>query len=109
MKKVIIISGPTASGKTQVSLELIQRGIQKNIPFAIVNFDSLLFYNELNIGTAKPLKEELNKYNHHLINILEPATDYNVSRYCKDANECINEILSLNKIPLIVGCTMMYI
>ena len=96
--------GPTASGKSHLAMKLMSE-----LPFEIVNADLYSTYKGLNIGTAKPLKEELIKYKHHLINILEPTMDYNVSQYCKDANKCINEILSLNKIPLIVGGTMMYI
>jgi len=96
--------GPTASGKSHLAMKLMSK-----LPFEIVNADLYSTYKGLNIGTAKPLKEELIKYKHHLINILEPTMDYNVSQYCKDANKCINEILSLNKIPLIVGGTMMYI
>ena len=96
--------GPTASGKSNLAMRLMSK-----LPFEIVNADLYSTYKGLNIGTAKPLKEELKKYKHHLINILEPTMDYNVSQYCKDASKCINEILSLNKIPLIVGGTMMYI
>jgi tRNA dimethylallyltransferase len=104
MNNVFILMGPTASGKSHLAMKLMSE-----LPFEIVNADLYSTYKGLNIGTAKPLKEELIKYKHHLINILEPTMDYNVSQYCKDANKCINEILSLNKIPLIVGGTMMYI
>jgi len=104
MNNVFILMGPTASGKSHLAMKLMSK-----LPFEIVNADLYSTYKGLNIGTAKPLKEELIKYKHHLINILEPTMDYNVSQYCKDANKCINEILSLNKIPLIVGGTMMYI
>ena len=104
MNNIFILIGPTASGKSDLAMKLMSK-----FPFEVINADLYSTYKGLNIGTAKPTKEELNKYKHHLINILEPATDYNVSQYCKDANECINEILSLNKIPLIVGGTMMYI
>jgi len=104
MNNVFILMGPTASGKSNLAMRLMSK-----LPFEIVNADLYSTYKGLNIGTAKPLKEELKKYKHHLINILEPTMDYNVSQYCKDASKCINEILSLNKIPLIVGGTMMYI
>lgn len=104
MNNVFILMGPTASGKSNLAMKLMSK-----LPFEIVNADLYSTYKGLNIGTAKPLKEELKKYKHHLINILEPTMDYNVSQYCKDASKCINEILSLNKIPLIVGGTMMYI
>ena len=104
MNNIFILIGPTASGKSNLAMKLMSK-----FPFEIINADLYSTYKGLNIGTAKPLKEELNKYKHHLINILEPTMDYNVSQYCKDANKCINEILSLNKIPLITGGTMMYV
>ena len=104
MNNIFILIGPTASGKSDLSLKLISE-----FPFEIINADLYSAYKGLNIGTAKPSNEELNKYKHHLINILEPTMEYNVSQYCKDAKKCINEILSLNKIPLITGGTMMYV
>ena len=104
MNNIFILIGPTASGKSNLAMKLMSK-----FPFEIINADLYSTYKGLNIGTAKPLKEELNKYKHHLINILEPTMDYNVSQYCKDANKCINEILSSNKIPLITGGSMMYV
>ena len=104
MNNVFILMGPTASGKSNLAMKLISK-----FPFEIINADLYSAYKGLNIGTAKPLKEELKKYKHHLINILEPTMNYNVSQYCKDANRCVNEILSLNKTPLITGGTMMYV
>ena len=104
MNNIFILIGPTASGKSNLAMKLMRK-----FPFEIINADLYSTYKGLNIGTAKPLKEELNKYKHHLINILEPTMDYNVSQYCKDANKCINEILSSNKIPLITGGSMMYV
>ena len=104
MNNIFILIGPTASGKSNLAMKLMSK-----FPFEIVNADLYSTYKGLNIGTAKPLKEELDKYKHHLINILEPTMDYNVSQYCKDANKCIDEILLLNKIPLITGGSMMYV
>ena len=104
MNNIFILMGPTASGKSDLAMKLMSK-----FPFEIINADLYSTYKGLNIGTTKPLKEELNKYKHHLIDILEPTMNYNVSQYCKDANKCINEILSLNKIPLITGGTMMYV
>ena len=104
MNNIFILIGPTASGKSNLAMKLMSK-----FPFEIINADLYSTYKGLNIGTAKPLKEELNKYKHHLINILEPTMNYNVSQYCKDAKKCVNEILSLNKIPLITGGTMMYV
>jgi tRNA dimethylallyltransferase len=104
MNNIFILIGPTASGKSDLAMRLMSK-----FPFEIVNADLYSVYKELNIGTAKPSNEELNKYKHHLINILEPTMQYNVSQYCKDAHQSISEILSLNKIPLITGGTMMYV
>ena len=104
MNNIFILIGPTASGKSNLAMKLMSK-----FPFEIINADLYSTYKGLNIGTAKPLKEELNKYKHHLINFLEPTMDYNVSQYCEDANKCVHEILSLNKIPLITGGTMMYV
>jgi tRNA dimethylallyltransferase len=104
MNNIFILIGPTASGKSNLAMKLMSK-----FPFEIINADLYSIYKGLNIGTAKPSKEELIKHKHHLINILEPTMDYNVSQYCKDANICINKILSINKIPLITGGTMMYV
>ncbi len=109
MKKVIIISGPTASGKTKVSLELISKGMQKNIPFAIVNFDSLLFYNELNIGTAKPTAEELAKFPHYMVNIASITNPLNASDYYKKAIPVIQKLHDDNIIPILVGGSGFYL
>ena len=104
MNNIFVLIGPTASGKSDLSMKLMSE-----FPFEIVNADLYSAYKELNIGTAKPSREELNEYKHHLINILEPTMQYNVSQYCKDAYRSITEILSSNKIPLITGGTMMYV
>tara|TARA_Y100001970_G_scaffold284607_1_gene402317 strand:+ start:43 stop:1005 length:963 start_codon:yes stop_codon:yes gene_type:complete len=109
LKKVIIISGPTASGKTKVSLELLQKGKQKNIPFAIVNFDSLLFYNELNIGTAKPTTEELAQFPHHMVNIASITNPLNASDYYKKAIPIIQKLHENNIIPILVGGSGFYL
>ncbi len=104
MNNIFILTGPTASGKSDLSFKLMTK-----FPFEIINADLYSAYTHLNIGTAKPSKKELYKYRHHLVNILEPTMQYNVSQYCNDAYKCINEILSSNKVPLITGGTMMYI
>ncbi len=109
MKKVIIISGPTASGKTKVSLELIQKGIEKNIPFAIVNFDSLLFYNELNIGTAKPTAKELKQFSHYMVNITSITNPLNASDYYKKTIPIIQKLHEDNIIPVLVGGSGFYL
>lgn len=105
MKDVLIISGPTATGKTGLSINIAKKF--SNIE--IINFDSLLFYKELNIGTAKPTKEEMDGIVHHLIGISSISKDYNAARFLEDALPIINKIHSKNKIPLLVGGSGFYI
>ena len=104
MNDIFILIGPTASGKSNLAIKLVNK-----FPFEIINADLFSAYRNLSIGTAKPTKEELNRYKHHLINILEPTMQYNVSQYCADAKKCIRQVLSSNKIPLITGGSMMYV
>ncbi len=104
MNNIFILLGPTASGKSRLSQKLADE-----FSFEIINADLYSIYKGLDIGTAKPSKKALIKNKHHLINKLEPTEEYNVSKYCHDVNKCINEIISLNKIPLITGGSMMYV
>ncbi len=104
MSNIFILLGPTASGKSSLSQKLADE-----FSFEIINADLYSIYKGLDIGTAKPSKKALIKNKHHLINKLEPTEEYNVSKYCHDVNKCINEITSLNKIPLITGGSMMYV
>lgn len=104
MSNIFILLGPTASGKSRLSQKLADE-----FSFEIINADLYSIYKGLDIGTAKPSKKALIKNKHHLINKLKPTDEYNVSKYCHDVNKCINEITSLNKIPLITGGSMMYV
>ena len=104
MNKVFILIGPTASGKSNLSIKL-----SKDFPFEIINADLYSIYEELNIGTAKPCNEDLRSVKHHLINVIKPNKEYDVSKYCRDAKSCIDTIISRKKYPLIVGGSMMYI
>lgn len=104
MQKVIVICGPTASGKTALSIELA-----KKINGEIVSADSMQIYDEMNIGTAKPDKEEMQGIKHYLIGNISPTTRYSVSEYKKDATNAINEIIAKNKIPIVVGGTGLYV
>lgn len=100
MKKVVAIVGPTATGKTDISIEIANRyGCE------IINGDSTQVYKHLNIGTAKITKQEMQNVTHHLIDIVEPTATYDVKIYQRDARNLINKI---NK-PLIVGGTGLYI
>lgn len=102
--KVIIISGPTASGKTKTSLEL---GLK--LQGEIVNFDSLLFYKEINIGTAKPNSKELELIPHHLINIRSIQNPINASDFYHLAIPTINNLLKKNKVVFLVGGAGFYL
>ena len=103
-QKVIVICGPTASGKTALSIELA-----KKINGEIVSCDSMQIYKDMNIGTAKPTIEEMQGIKHYLIDIIEPNQRYSVADYKKDAKQAIKEILNKNKIPIVVGGTGLYI
>ncbi len=95
--------GPTASGKTGLAIELVQ-----NYPFEIISVDSALIYKEMDIGTAKPTAEELAIAPHHLIDFLDPSLSYSVADFRTQALAKIEEIHQRDKIPLLVGGTMLY-
>lgn len=102
--KVVVIVGPTASGKTALSIELA-----KKINGEIVSADSMQIYKDMNIGTAKVTKEEAQNIKHYLIDCVSPEKRYTVSDFKKDSEIAIQEILSKNKIPIIVGGTGLYV
>lgn len=101
--KVIAVVGATASGKTAYSIELA-----KKIGGEIISADSRLVYKGFDIGTAKPTIEEREGIPHHLIDIVEPEVDYSVGLWAKEAQICIDEILSRGKTPIIAGGTGLY-
>ena len=102
--KVIVIVGPTASGKTGLSIELAKR-----IGGEIISADSMQIYKDMNIGTAKVTEEEKEGINHYLIDIISPEERYTVSNFKKDAEKAIEEILEKGKTPIVVGGTGLYI
>ena len=102
--KVIVICGPTASGKTALSIELA-----KKINGEIISCDSMQIYKYMNIGTAKPTLEEQKEVKHHMIDFVEPNQRYSVAEYKKDAEKSIEEILLKGKTPIIVGGTGLYV
>lgn len=104
MEKVIVICGPTASGKTSLSIELAKR-----IQGEIVSSDSMQIYQEMNIGTAKPTQEEMQGIQHYLLDFISPEERYSVADYKRDAKKAIEEIIKKGKIPIIVGGTGLYI
>jgi tRNA dimethylallyltransferase len=100
---VICLMGPTASGKTALALALCDA-----LPCDIVSVDSALIYRDMDIGTAKPTDEELVKYPHRLINLRDATQSYSAAEFCHDALNEIDLIRAKNRIPLLVGGTMMY-
>ena len=104
MQKVVVICGPTASGKTALSIELAKR-----INGEIVSADSMQIYDEMNIGTAKPDQEEMQGIKHYLIGNIKPTNRYSVSEFKKDAISAIKEIVSKEKMPIVVGGTGLYV
>ncbi len=103
-QKVIVICGPTASGKTALSIELA-----KKINGEIISADSMQIYKDMNIGTAKPKQEEMQGIKHYLLDYVSPEERYSVAQYKKDAKKAIKEILSKGKTPIIVGGTGLYV
>lgn len=104
MKDIIVIVGPTGIGKTKLSIELA-----KKLDAEIINGDSVSIYKRLNIGSAKPTKEEQSGIPHHLIDIKDVDEDYTVFDYQKDIRKKIEEITSRGKQIIIVGGTGLYI
>ncbi len=104
MKDVICIVGPTATGKTALSVRLAQKyGAE------IVSCDSMQLYRGMDIGTAKPTKDEMCGIPHHMIDCLDPREPYSVSRYVHDADECVQDILRRGRRVIVVGGTGLYV
>lgn len=105
--KVIFVLGPTASGKTALAFNLVDR-FANQFPLEIISVDSALVYRDMNIGTAKPDAVTLQKYPHRLIDLIDPTEAYSAARFCHDAEAAIAEALAQGRIPLLVGGTMLY-
>lgn len=104
MNKIIVIVGPTCTGKTKLSIELA-----KKYNGEIINADSTQIYKDNDIATAKVSLEEMEGIKHHLLSIKDLKEDYTVFDYQKDARNCINKIIDKGKIPILVGGTGLYI
>ncbi len=100
---IICIMGSTCTGKTELAIHL-----ENKFPLEIISVDSAMIYREMDIGTDKPPKNVLESVKHHLINIRNPNEDFNVADFFHITNELINDIHSRNKIPLLVGGSLMY-
>ena len=102
--KVVVIVGPTASGKTAVSIELA-----KKINGEIISADSMQIYKYMDIGTAKPTLDEMQGIKHYMLDVVMPDETFNVAKYKSMAESAIEEILRKGKVPIIVGGTGLYI
>ena len=100
----VCITGPTASGKTELALALAER-----VPLEIVSMDSAMVYRGLDIGTAKPSPEVRSSVPHHLVDIIEPTESYSAGRFAQDAARAIAEIRARGRLPLLVGGTLLYL
>ena len=100
----LFILGPTASGKTALALALAQQR-----PIEIISVDSALVYRGMDIGTAKPSREEQAVCPHHLIDIIEPTEAYSAAQFAADAQRLIHEIHARGRLPVLVGGTMLYV
>ncbi|MBL1212853.1 MAG: tRNA (adenosine(37)-N6)-dimethylallyltransferase MiaA [Ignavibacteriae bacterium] len=103
-KRVIVIAGPTCSGKTSLGLQLAQK-----LKTEIVSADSRQIYKHLTIGTAKPTKEEQQQVKHHFVDLLNPAEEYNASKFEIDGLKVLDNIHTKNKIPIVVGGSGLYL
>ena len=103
MNNIICIAGPTASGKTALAVELA-----KELNGEVISCDSMQVYRRMDIGTAKPTKEEMQGIVHHMIDVAEPDEDFSVSKYCAMASLAIDDIVSRGKTAIIAGGTGLY-
>ena len=100
----LALVGPTASGKTALALALAQQ-----VPLEIISLDSALVYKGMDVGTAKPSREELQTVPHHLIDIRDPSQSYSAAEFARDATRLIADVRERGKLPLLVGGTMLYL
>ena len=104
MKPLIVITGPTACGKTPAAVALA-----KMINGEVVSADSMQIYRGMDIGTAKPTRAEMAGIPHHMIDVADPTEDYSVARYVTEAAACVEDIRARGKLPILVGGTGLYI
>ena len=102
--KILVISGPTASGKTALAVELALQHSGE-----VVSADSMQIYRRMDIGTAKPTRAEMRGVPHHMLDVADPEEDFSVARYVELAARCVNDILARGKLPIVAGGTGLYI
>ena len=103
-KKLLVIAGPTASGKTALGIALAKR-----LNGEIVSADSMQVYRGMDIGTAKATPDEQRQVPHHMLDVVDPGVDYSVSRYAEEAGVVCDRLLEEGKLPIVVGGTGLYI
>ena len=102
--KILVITGPTASGKTALAVELaLRRGGE------VVSADSMQVYRRMDIGTAKPTREEMRGVPHHMLDVADPEENFSVARYVEMAGACVDDILSRGRLPIVAGGTGLYV
>ena len=99
-----VVTGPTASGKTALAVELAERTGRE-----ILSMDSMAIYRRMDIGTAKPTQEELARVPHHLVNIVDPNETFDTARWCRLADEKLTELRATGRQALFVGGTPLYL
>ena len=102
--KILVISGPTASGKTALAVELALQHSGE-----VVSADSMQIYRRMDIGTAKPTRAEMRGVPHHMLDVADPEEDFSVARYVELAARCVDDILARGKLPIVAGGTGLYI
>ena len=102
--KILVIVGPTASGKTRLAVELAHEWNGE-----VVSADSMQVYRGMDIGTAKPTVEEMDGIPHYMIDVADPGEDFSAARYVEMASACVDEILARGKLPIVAGGTGLYI
>ena len=102
--KIVVVCGPTASGKTALSIALA-----KAFDGEVVSADSMQIYRRMDIGTAKPSLEEQDGVPHYMLDVADPGEPYSVARYAKEAGDCVEDILARGKLPIVCGGTGLYI
>ncbi len=102
--KILVITGPTASGKTALAVELAKLRVGE-----VVSADSMQIYRGMDIGTAKPTAEEMQGIPHHMLDVVDPSENFSVARYVAMAAACVDDILARGKLPIVAGGTGLYI